>query len=98
MTRRRSQHPAAIKSRKRRKAYRKQIIKALGGKCEKCGATEKLEPHHKAPRTWVSRDVWALSRLLLYLREIAAGVPLGLLCRGCNAALNFPQTGDDSDF
>jgi len=93
-----SQHPAAKKSRARRKKYRKMITEKLGGKCERCGTTKNLEPHHKTPREWKSRRVWAIGRLLRYLREIAAGVPLGLLCRGCNAALNFPQTEGDSEF
>ena len=97
MGRRLSQHPAAKLSRARRKKYRKIIVEKLGGKCEKCGATKKLEPHHKTPRTWVSRESWAMSRLLRYLREIAAGVPLGLLCLTCNLAAGRPDFSEDRE-
>ena len=92
-----SQHPDARKSRARRKQYRKMITEKLGGKCDRCGGVRNLEPHHKAPRDWESRRVWAIGRLLRYLREIEAGVPLGLLCRGCNAAAGIPA-GEDSEF
>lgn len=92
-----SKHPAAVASRKRRRRYRAELIKMLGGKCKKCGAETKLEPHHISPRTWQSREKWAITRLLIYLREAREGAVV-LLCRGCNASLNFPQNGDSDNF
>jgi hypothetical protein len=91
-----SKHPAAIKSRNRRAAYRRRLIEKLGGRCEKCGRTENLEPHHKTPRTWASREKWAMTRLLIYLKEADSGA-VGLLCRGCNAAAGAP-VGEDLEF
>jgi 5-methylcytosine-specific restriction endonuclease McrA len=92
-----SQHPAAVKSRKRRKRYRLEILIAIGGvfpKCKNCGGRWKLQPHHIKPREWKSRERWALSRLLIYRREARAGL-LELLCAGCNKKAGQPNGEDD---
>lgn len=93
----RSKHPEAVRSRRRRRLLRAELIKILGGKCEKCGGVRRLEPHHKTPRTWVSRERWAMSRLLVYLKEARAGL-LGLLCRDCNNSAGPPGAENNSDF
>lgn len=81
--------------RRRRRERRNALIQMLGGKCKRCGAETNLEPHHTEPRTWASRDVWAIKRLKLYLIEAAAG-KLVLLCRACNAALGQPAGENDN--
>jgi len=96
---RRSMHPMAIESRRRRRYYRRQLIQMLGGKCKKCGSDKKLEPHHTQPRTWSSREKWAMSRLLIYLKEAKLGLVI-LLCSTCNKIAGAPDFGDvdHSDF
>jgi 5-methylcytosine-specific restriction endonuclease McrA len=89
-----SMHGSAPAMRRHRRRKRKELIDFLGGKCRRCGKTKQLEPHHKQPRLWRSREVWSNQRLKKYLQEARAGL-LELLCRGCNASEGAPDDGTD---
>jgi len=63
------------------------LIIVLGGKCNVCGGTllAVLEIDHPQGRSWEPRHCSRLNRALRYCDEYAAGVPLRVLCRRCNA-------------
>ena len=62
---------------------RAKLVEELGGKCNRCQATEGLEFHHKVIRTWVARKTSRWVRLARYRREAAEG-KIELLCGPCN--------------
>lgn len=66
--------------------YRKKeaMIKALGGVCVQCGATDELQFNHIYERFWTPREVNSIDRLKQYQAEIDQG-KINLLCRDCNA-------------
>lgn len=80
----REQHVARIK---RLAVRRAALIARLGGVCEICKSTERLEfDHHPGPCEWGDSrkrpSRW--QRMVLYEREADEG-KLRLLCRSCNA-------------
>ena len=65
---------------------RAELIDLLGGKCSLCGEQHSLEFHHKpGTRTWVARKKSRWMRMVLYRRDIEAGL-ITLLCRDCHSA------------
>lgn len=87
-----SDHPSAVRTRRRCEVLRGKLIHFLGGRCKECGTEDELEPHHIVPRTWKSSEVWRTKRLRLYLEEAARG-DIVLLCRSCNATIGQPDGG-----
>lgn len=63
------------------------LVLLLGGKCVKCGCEllSALEIDHPEGRDWSPRKLSRLNRAIRYCDEYVAGVPLGVLCRHCNA-------------
>ncbi len=59
------------------------------GQCQKCGRRPKrgrrLEIHHPNGRAYVLNRMNRWQRVIVYLREHEAGVPLQAWCRRCNA-------------
>jgi hypothetical protein len=62
---------------------RRALIQALGGCCELCGSSHKLQFHHTGPRTWVARRKSRWMRIILYWRDYQAGI-IQLLCSQCH--------------
>lgn len=62
------------------------LIAKLGGRCDRCGSRQQLEPDHVNGRTWSPRSVSKEQRLQRYAHEFRSGVPLRDLCRHCNAS------------
>jgi len=80
---------SSYRARRRREIYtarRMQLITDLGGRCENCGAIEKLEFDHPHGREWTPRKHDVLTRLKKYAADYAAG-NLRLLCSHCNKIL-----------
>lgn len=73
----------------RAKKLRDQLITEMGGKCEECGRTKKLEFHHKFKRQWTARKTSRWQRMAHYRREFERGV-LRLLCSKCNKLAGSP--------
>jgi hypothetical protein len=67
---------------------RRLLILTLGDKCEECGSTDRLEIHHKNGRGWEAEKMSQRGRVRRYLKEMEAGIPLGVLCRKCNGSFN----------
>ena len=67
------------------KLLRHCLIHVLGGRCEECGATERLEVDHKDGAGWSHRRMSSHQRVMRYVAEYRAGIPLRVLCRSCNA-------------
>lgn len=69
------------------KVLRAVLLLVLGGKCVECGGTllSVLEVDHPEGRAWSPRSLNSYYRALRYCDEHAAGVPLQVLCRRCNA-------------
>jgi hypothetical protein len=59
------------------------LIGKLGGKCQKCGSTETLEPDHPNGKTWESRKLSPQMRQKQHEKDFENG-ELSLLCRSCN--------------
>lgn len=68
---------------------RRILIKAMGGKCDYCGATESLEFHHIEPRTWIGSKKSRWQRHVIHEEEYEAG-KLKLACPDCNKKLGVP--------
>ena len=62
------------------------LIQRLGGKCERCGSTKRLEVHHPKGRGYEARKMSSTARIKKYLEEEKAGVDLGVLCKPCNSS------------
>lgn len=71
------------------------LIRALGGKCEHCGATRALEVDHLQPRPYKPSKLSSSSRIARYVREARAG-KVQLLCKCCNAEKGEPPETDDA--
>lgn len=69
------------------KRRRQQLIELLGGCCQHCGRTRKLEIEHIDGCTWADRrsKLSPPQRVTIYWREYENGTPLTVLCRRCNA-------------
>jgi len=63
---------------------RELLIIEMGGRCQSCGAKQKLEIDHVNGRDWEPRKVNRWVRIARYWREFHEG-KLQLLCRKCNA-------------
>lgn len=74
--------------RERTDLLRDMLIEALGNICFRCYSGDNLEIHHVEGCTWNQRTAGRAARHLKYLKEYRAGVPLAVLCRGCNGSLN----------
>lgn len=74
---------------------RAELIEQLGGKCAKCGSTDKLEFDHW-PRacTWAHNKKNPWQRMKIYMEEAAKGM-IRLLCRRCNRKQGDPDTSFD---
>lgn len=59
------------------------LMQKLGGKCDKCGSTKKLEFDHPNGRDWQPRKKNRWMRMIIYEREAAEGL-LRILCKSCN--------------
>lgn len=66
--------------------YHALLICRLGGKCARCGATERLEIDHEHGRDWDVQRLPPLPRVKRYWREFFLGVALRVLCRSCNGS------------
>jgi 5-methylcytosine-specific restriction endonuclease McrA len=64
--------------------YHNLLIGTLGGKCARCGSHWRLEVDHVDGATWSRRDLGSQQRIVRYFEELAAGIPLRVLCRNCN--------------
>jgi hypothetical protein len=76
-------------SRQAQWAHRKraELIKLLGGRCAECGERHALEFHHRpGTRTWVARKKSRWMRIILYQRDIEAGL-ISLLCHDCHKSV-----------
>jgi hypothetical protein len=70
----------------RKERLRAELIAYLGGKCVKCGTTDRLEFDHKGgDRDWEPTRVNQWTRMKLYWRDARAG-KLRLLCKPHNAS------------
>lgn len=81
--------PSLDQAGKRRRAYhrrRRALIERMGGCCQNdvCGASDRLEFHHRNGKGYVTRRLSRLRRITRYEKEFVAG-DLALLCRSCNA-------------
>lgn len=72
------------------KKKRAEIVRALGGKCKVCGATEELEIHHIFGRKYDLELIGSDSRVSRYIKELRAGL-IDVLCRSCNAKIGMPE-------
>lgn len=93
MTRPLSDHPEAVRSRRRHAALKRELFRILGNECEHCGVgpnDAKLEPHHITSRTWRSRDHFTITRILLYIEDAIEG-RVRLLCSDCNKIEGRPE-------
>lgn len=95
--------PMGARQREWARQKRAHFIAVLGGKCVRCGSTEKLEFDHIDPhtRTWVARHKDPSGRMSITAREIAAGL-IQLLCPECNKCkgakeLPEPEPGVDTE-
>lgn len=79
------------------RAYRSRLVEQLGGCCQQCGSTEKLQFHHLKPRTWIASQLSRWQRLAEYKREISRG-EIELLCKPCNQRAGKPQAEPDPNF
>jgi hypothetical protein len=75
---------------------RDSMINALGGKCEQCGSTEKLQFNHKFKRYWDPAKFNRVSRMKRYLEDMNKG-HINLLCSHCNALFQ-PAESDEVPF
>lgn len=78
--RRRAKNPEANRRAQRKlKATRREIV--LGGRsCERCGATERLELHHRDPSQKVTSSIWSWS----WARLWAEFAKCDVLCHNCH--------------
>lgn len=61
-----------------------ELIRALGGKCERCGVRTKLSIRHYKQADWQPDKLSSHCRIARYWREHEEGVDLILLCLSCN--------------
>ena len=79
-----SQHPDAIRERKRVRLLKKELENLLGKKaCRDCGVTYALTVHHQQGKDWSARKTRSRIRLKKYIEEAKAGL-LCWLCADCN--------------
>jgi 5-methylcytosine-specific restriction endonuclease McrA len=76
---------------------RESLIRKLGGRCQRCGSTTKLEFHHTKPRTWTAAAVSRSVRIRLYEADYEKGI-IELLCKKCNKAAGEPKEDVPDDF
>ena len=93
MTRRRPRSHRCQLRKERTDLLRDALIEALGNICANwqsgCQTPgDNLEIDHVDGCTWDQRRAGRAARTLRYAREYRAGVPLRILCRSCNGALN----------
>lgn len=62
---------------------RDKLIEDMGGKCEICGSTVKLEVDHKDGRDWDLHKPNRLTRIRRYRKEWEQRL-VRLLCKKCN--------------
>lgn len=87
-----AKHEARIRSYRRKRA---ELINSLGGRCEICRTTEKLEfDHINDDRDWEARKVSRWVRIARYAREEDQG-RIQLLCRSCNAKKRTTRSTSD---
>lgn len=84
------------RKRRQRLELKALLFYALGGRCEKCGAVERLEIDHIEGRDWEPRRVGVCQRWRTYWLEfvlacLEQGGMLRLLCRWCNAGYRPPD-------
>jgi len=60
------------------------LIRALGGKCERCAKRTDLMIRHYKQADWTPDKLSSHCRIARYWREFEEGVDLILLCRKCN--------------
>lgn len=90
---------------RRKERYRQRyadLIKRLGGKCEKCGSVEDLSVDHRTRQEWGTRhrEKSSWHRIVIYEREEKEG-KLRVLCGSCNSkfwerdhAVNVEEVAD----
>lgn len=76
----------------RAKKLRDELREALGNRCAKCPCNnpDELQFDHIHGSDWVLNKLSYLQRMLLYVKEHAAG-KLRLLCGVCNRAARVPD-------
>ena len=67
------------------KRKRRELIEILGGKCEICHTTEKLEVDHVDGRDYELAKISQDQRIIRYMREYREGKRLRVLCKSHNA-------------
>lgn len=68
---------------------RQKLVEDLGGKCEECGETSRLQIDHIYKPIWMPRRVGSDMRLIIYRREAKLGL-VRLLCVRCNRRKGEP--------
>ena len=92
MSRTRTEHAAYML--KRYHSRREAALLSLGGKCARCGSTERLELDHIDPttKTFAVGDLWSVSKA----RYDAEIVKCQLLCRACHIVKSVEDSGKSS--
>src|ERR1700738_5295764 len=97
----RKENAMPFKSRKEKQKYQREwyakrrahYIEQHGGKCVKCGSTNKLEFDHKDPRDKVSHKIWSW-KIDRIEAELAKCQLLCITCHHGKPARDFPEGSD----
>lgn len=76
---------------------RQALIQRLGGKCVDCGSIIDLEFDHLKTRTWCTRKLSQIQRMVKYEEEATAKL-IELRCGPCNKAKGRPVPDDYEPF
>ena len=81
--RNRDHHKEWLRTKSRLNIRRNFLVIKLGGRCRKCGSTEKLELDHPEGKNWEAKRLSPQMRMTRYEIDYENG-KLSLLCHDCN--------------